>query len=229
MCDIVNCPIPYISLCNGIWMGFGVGFAVHGDVRVVTENTTFAMPENMIGLWPDVGFARVAAKTTPGQSAVDSNSSHSFHIPLPLVDLILHHLLIHPVYNACSGECCFQLNEPNWPGCLPLSDRNDFDGMRSCVKRTFTKAMPRVHRNPVARLSHHVITALFCHLPQACVHYLEHLCMGHMHGVLRRADMDDLMTRWGDWHAKHNLYLLVVCFRCCRTVSCIDRRQAEVS
>ncbi|KAL3158196.1 hypothetical protein ABBQ38_010452 [Trebouxia sp. C0009 RCD-2024] len=66
MCDIVNCPIPYISLCNGIWMGFGVGFAVHGDIRVVTENTTFAMPENMIGLWPDVGFARVAAKTTPG-------------------------------------------------------------------------------------------------------------------------------------------------------------------
>ena len=66
MCDIVNCPIPYMSLCNGIWMGFGVGFAVHGDIRVVTENTMFAMPENMIGLWPDVGFARVAANTTPG-------------------------------------------------------------------------------------------------------------------------------------------------------------------
>ena len=66
MCDIVNCPIPYISLCNGIWMGFGVGFAVHGDIRVVTENTMFAMPENMIGLWPDVGFARVAANNAPG-------------------------------------------------------------------------------------------------------------------------------------------------------------------
>ena len=72
MCDIVNCPIPYMSLCNGIWMGFGVGFAVHGDIRVVTENTMFAMPENMIGLWPDVGFARVAAKTIPGQSVLDS-------------------------------------------------------------------------------------------------------------------------------------------------------------
>lgn len=51
-------------------MGFGVGFAVHGDIRVVTENTMFAMPENMIGLWPDVGFARVAANTTPGQSTL---------------------------------------------------------------------------------------------------------------------------------------------------------------
>ena len=47
-------------------MGFGVGFAVHGDIRIVTENTMFAMPENMIGLWPDVGFARVAANNAPG-------------------------------------------------------------------------------------------------------------------------------------------------------------------
>ena len=86
MCDIVNCPVPYISLCNGIWMGFGVGFAVHGDIRVVTENTVFAMPENMIGLWPDVGFARVAANTTPGQSAlyhtVSSYRNSSYRNPI---------------------------------------------------------------------------------------------------------------------------------------------------
>lgn len=78
-------------------MGFGVGFAVHGDVRVVTENTTFAMPENMIGLWPDVGFARVAANTTPGQSAVDRNSTHSFQLPL---SLILH--IAPSVSTSCS-------------------------------------------------------------------------------------------------------------------------------
>ena len=56
-------------------MGFGVGFAVHGNIRVVTENTTFAMPENMIGLWPDIGFARVAANTTPGQLTLTTHTS----------------------------------------------------------------------------------------------------------------------------------------------------------
>lgn len=33
MCDIASCPVPYAALCDGIWMGLGVGLAVHGDVR----------------------------------------------------------------------------------------------------------------------------------------------------------------------------------------------------
>ena len=121
MCDIVNCPIPYISLCNGIWMGFGVGFAVHGDIRVVTENTTFAMPENMIGLWPDVGFARVAANTTPGQSAVDTAMHSTDSISL-FLSIMLHCNICY--YTLCTKlvleNAYFQLNnEPDWPGCLP--------------------------------------------------------------------------------------------------------------
>ena len=46
---------PILVYMNGLVMGGGVGVAVAGTHRIVTENTKWAMPEMNIGFYPDVG------------------------------------------------------------------------------------------------------------------------------------------------------------------------------
>uniref|UniRef100_A0A2P2M4E4 3-hydroxyisobutyryl-CoA hydrolase n=3 Tax=Rhizophora mucronata TaxID=61149 RepID=A0A2P2M4E4_RHIMU len=46
---------PQVSILNGIVMGGGAGVSIHGQFRIATENSVFAMPETSLGLFPDVG------------------------------------------------------------------------------------------------------------------------------------------------------------------------------
>ncbi|NQY43280.1 MAG: enoyl-CoA hydratase/isomerase family protein [Legionellales bacterium] len=55
-------PKPVISILDGYTFGGGVGLGMHVKYPCVTSNFVFAMPENLIGLFPDVGGRYISAK-----------------------------------------------------------------------------------------------------------------------------------------------------------------------
>lgn len=63
---IADYPKPYVAWMDGVVMGGGVGISAHGSRRLVTERSKIAMPETVIGFFPDVGGLYYLAKA-PGE------------------------------------------------------------------------------------------------------------------------------------------------------------------
>lgn len=63
---VAGYPKPYVAWMDGVVMGGGVGISGHGSHRLVTERTRVAMPETIIGFFPDVGALWLLSRA-PGE------------------------------------------------------------------------------------------------------------------------------------------------------------------
>jgi enoyl-CoA hydratase len=62
-------PKPYVAFMDGVVMGGGVGISAHGSHRLATPRTRIAMPETLLGFFPDVGGTWLLA-ATPGETGI---------------------------------------------------------------------------------------------------------------------------------------------------------------
>ncbi len=85
---IAHCPKPYVALMDGFTMGGGMGMSMHARHRIVTERSKLAMPECVIGFFPDVGgswrLSRAPGElgTYLGLTGVPANASDSIRAGL---------------------------------------------------------------------------------------------------------------------------------------------------
>ncbi len=63
---LASYPKPIVAYQRGITFGGGLGVSAHCRHRIVTEDSLLAMPETLIGLWPDVGMLYRLARS-PGR------------------------------------------------------------------------------------------------------------------------------------------------------------------
>jgi enoyl-CoA hydratase len=63
---VADYPKPYVAWMDGVVMGGGVGVSAHGSHRLVTERSKVAMPETIIGFFPDVGVLWFLSRS-PGE------------------------------------------------------------------------------------------------------------------------------------------------------------------
>lgn len=63
---IANFEKPYLAVMHGATMGGGLGVSAHGSHRLVTATSKLAMPETIIGFFPDVGMLKLLADA-PGE------------------------------------------------------------------------------------------------------------------------------------------------------------------
>jgi enoyl-CoA hydratase len=117
-------PKPFIALLSGVTMGGGLGLSVHGSHRVASESLRMAMPETVLGLFPDVGGAwflnrcpgaigRYLALTGQHLGLADALAAGliTHHVPAAAFDALLASLASAPKLDRASVDAIIAAHE----------------------------------------------------------------------------------------------------------------------
>ncbi|MBA4266125.1 MAG: 3-hydroxyisobutyryl-CoA hydrolase [Comamonadaceae bacterium] len=127
-------PKPYIAFMDGIVMGGGMGISQGASLRIVTERSKLAMPETLIGLFPDVGggyflsrcagrlgeYLALTGQSLGGREAMTAGLADG-HIDAGRLPGLWASLAQTPFENGASVErwCASHLSKataaPSWP------------------------------------------------------------------------------------------------------------------
>lgn len=116
---VADYPKPYVAWMDGITMGGGIGVSAHGSVRLATERTQVAMPEVIIGFFPDVGGLWFLADA-PGELGTHAALTGS---TFGGADAVLLGLADEVVDSASLGEVLAALQEEPGLSAAALADR----------------------------------------------------------------------------------------------------------
>ena len=103
---------PYLPLLDGFVLGGGAGISLHGSHPVTTEHTRFAMPECVIGLFPDIGASHFLARC-PGEIGMWLGLTGA---RLAAADLIYAGLARHYLPQAGLEALIADLEAADWSG-----------------------------------------------------------------------------------------------------------------
>ncbi|WP_395018759.1 enoyl-CoA hydratase/isomerase family protein [Dongia sp.] len=126
---------PFIALLSGVAMGGGLGLSVHGSHRVASETLRMAMPETVLGLFPDVGGAwflnrcpgaigRYLALTGQHVGTADALTAGvaTHHVPAARFAALIGALVAAPKLDRAAVDAIIAAHEAD-AGTGPLAER----------------------------------------------------------------------------------------------------------
>lgn len=110
---IFHYPKPYIALIHGVTMGGGVGISIHASHCVAADDLRWAMPETLIGFFPDVGVTYELSRLSNYIGTYLALTGHAIDAQTALELKLITHKVPHHFFDELEKKLANTLFAPN--------------------------------------------------------------------------------------------------------------------